>query len=110
VPSLSVVDGWWIEGYIEGITGWSVGTSALVEDAAAESSSLYDKLEHEIVPMFYKTPDQYTNIMRMAIALNGSFFNTQRMVYQYVTNAYASRKEKAPARAGKPGQELVAQE
>jgi starch phosphorylase len=107
VPSLSVVDGWWIEGYIEGITGWSVGSSAHAEDPAAEIASLYNKLEREIVPMYYKTPDQFTNVQRLAIALNGSFFNTQRMVHQYVTNAYSPRKEKAPAKAGET---LVPQE
>jgi starch phosphorylase len=104
-----VVDGWWIEGYIEGITGWSVGTSAHAEDPAAEIDSLYTKLEREIVPMYYKAPDQFTNVQRLAIALNGSFFNTQRMVYQYMTNAYTPRKEKAPAKVT-TGETLVPQE
>lgn len=89
VPSLSVLDGWWIEGCLEGITGWAIGHSDLPEDAKAEASSLYDKLEMLIMPMFYERPDSYAQVMRSAIAVNGSFFNTQRMVQQYVANAYA---------------------
>jgi starch phosphorylase len=90
VPSLSVVDGWWIEGYIEGVTGWAIGSSDIAEDLASEVSGLYDKLEREIVPMFYGRPTRYLEVMRSAIALNGSFFNTQRMLQQYVANAYSS--------------------
>jgi starch phosphorylase len=96
VPSFSVVDGWWAEGLIEGVTGWAVGNSELAEDPAEEVATLYDKLEKIIVPMFYQTPDRFVEIMRSAIALNGSFFNTQRMVEQYVTNAY-ERIETSPA-------------
>jgi glycogen phosphorylase len=90
VPSFSVVDGWWIEGYIEGVTGWAIGSSDIAEDLASEVSGLYDKLEREIVPMFYGRPTRYLEVMRYAIALNGSFFNTQRMLQQYVANAYSS--------------------
>lgn len=97
VPSFSVVDGWWIEGLIEGVTGWAIGNTEVKEDPASEISDLYNKLENEIVPMFYTDPDRYTNIMRMSIALNGSFFNTQRMIQQYVTNAYVMRSEAKPS-------------
>jgi starch phosphorylase len=89
VPSLSVLDGWWVEGCIEGVTGWAIGHgSETAEDDAAEAASLYGKLEGVIVPMFYRRPDGYAAVMRSAIAMNGSFFNTQRMVSQYVANAY----------------------
>jgi starch phosphorylase len=89
VPSLSVLDGWWVEGHIEGVTGWSIGHGGdIPEDRAAEAASLYDKLELMIVPMYYGRPTAYAAIMRSAIALNGSFFNTQRMLSQYVANAY----------------------
>ncbi len=90
VPSFSVVDGWWIEGYIEGVTGWAIGSSDIAEDLPSEGAALYDKLEREIVPMFYGRPTRYLEVMRSAIALNGSFFNTQRMLQQYVANAYSS--------------------
>jgi starch phosphorylase len=93
VPSFSVVDGWWAEGHIEGVTGWSIGNSEVAEDQSAELGALYDKLEREIVPMFYGRPNRYTEIMRFAIALNGSFFNTQRMLLQYIANAYKMTDE-----------------
>ncbi len=89
VPSLSILDGWWIEGHIEGTTGWSIGDSWEPEsNPVKESTSLYDKLEYVILPMFYAQPTAYAKVMRSAIAINGSFFNAQRMVSQYVQNAY----------------------
>ncbi|MFH1502294.1 MAG: alpha-glucan family phosphorylase [Candidatus Eisenbacteria bacterium] len=89
VPSLSVLDGWWVEGHVEGVTGWSVGDPWNVEsDDVRESRSLYEKLETAILPLFRAAPDEYARVMRTAIALNGSFFNAQRMVSQYVENAY----------------------
>lgn len=95
VPSFSVVDGWWAEGHIEGVTGWSIGSNEVAEDPNAEIANLYDKLEREIVPMFYGRPNRYMEVMRFSIALNGSFFNTQRMVLQYLTNAYKMQKDVA---------------
>ena len=88
VPSLSVLDGWWVEGHVEGVTGWAIGNQDVTSDASHEACDLYDKLERDIVPMFYSRPQRYTEIMRLAIALNASFFNTQRMAMQYVENAY----------------------
>jgi glycogen phosphorylase len=95
VPSLSILDGWWVEGHIEGVTGWSIGDSRRCSggerpptDNASEAQSLYSKLENVILPMFYKERSRYLSVMQHAIALNGSFFNTQRMVQQYVTDAY----------------------
>jgi len=89
VPSLSILDGWWIEGWIEGVTGWAIGSQQLpLDDAADEIASLYTKLESAILPMYYGHPRRYGEVMRSAIALNGSFFNTERMVEQYLANAY----------------------
>jgi len=89
VPTFSILDGWWIEGHIEGVTGWSIGDGWQYEtNIDKEASSLYDKLEQVIVPMYYERPDQFASIMRSAIALNGSYFNAQRMVTQYMQNAY----------------------
>jgi glycogen phosphorylase len=94
VPSLSILDGWWVEGHIEGITGWSIGEphlpgcAPIITDNASEAQSLYAKLENIILPMFYKDRARYLSVMQHAIAINGSFFNTQRMVQQYVTDAY----------------------
>lgn len=86
VPSLSVLDGWWIEGHIEGITGWSIGEGG--PDRSKDAISLYEKLEQVILPMFYQDRDRFIDIMLHCIALNGSFFNTHRMMQQYVLNAY----------------------
>ncbi|MGB7294299.1 MAG: alpha-glucan family phosphorylase [Candidatus Aminicenantales bacterium] len=92
VPSLSVLDGWWIEGHLEGVTGWSIGEtgSGAGENGSRsrDASSLYGKLEHVILPLFYRDRSRYLDVMRNCIAVNGSFFNTQRMVQQYVLKAY----------------------
>jgi starch phosphorylase len=93
VPSLSILDGWWVEGCIEGITGWAIEslTQECSSDQSADSrdaENLYEKLERVIVPMFYRNTDAWTEIMRYAIAFNASFFNSHRMVQQYLMNAY----------------------
>jgi len=95
VPSLSILDGWWIEGWIEGVTGWAIDDH---DDEAGEANSMYEHLEQTILPLFYKDQGQWRRIMRSTIALNGSFFNTQRMLEQYVINAYfpERRVEGAP--------------
>jgi starch phosphorylase len=89
VPSLSVLDGWWVEGWVEGVTGWAIGDESDIEsDAASEAWSLYNKLRYIVLPLFYERPDAFARVMRSTIALNGSFFNAQRMMSQYVENAY----------------------
>ena len=88
VPSLSVMDGWWVEGHVEGVTGWAIGDDDATLSPTAELASLYGKLEWLILPMYYGRPAAYAEVMRYTIALNGAFFNTQRMVSQYVANAY----------------------
>ena len=93
VPSFSTLDGWWIEGHIEGVTGWSIGPGPQDlhgQDAANEQDAreLYHKLRTVIAPMFYRDRDRWIDIMRQAIAFNASFFNTHRMVQQYAANAY----------------------
>jgi starch phosphorylase len=94
VPSLSVRDGWWIEGHFEGVTGWAIGSDQDPEAHEIELVSLYDKLEHVIMPMYRQNPIAYAEVMRSAIAINGSFFNTQRMVAQYLANAYFPEQTK----------------
>jgi len=97
VPSLSVLDGWWVEGYVEQVTGWAIGDdSTNPGDYSQDAASLYDKLERIILPLYYGKPEAYAKVKRSAIALNGSFFNTQRMVSQYVTNAYFPFEENSP--------------
>jgi glycogen phosphorylase len=90
VPSLSVLDGWWVEGWIEGVTGWAIPDSDTQEH---EVASLYNRLESTILPLYYGDPEQWRAVMRSTIALNGSFFNTHRMLQEYISNAYYPDKE-----------------
>lgn len=91
VPHFSVLDGWWYEGHIEGITGWSIGPWEIeygVDENVRDAQEMYDKLEKVILPLFYNERDKWIDIMKHSIAINASFFNTQRMVQQYTVNAY----------------------
>ncbi len=88
VPSLSVLDGWWLEGHIEGITGWAIGDRDETSEPTQERADLYDTLQHKIMPLFYGHPLEFARIRRYCIAFNGSFFNTQRMLSQYWRSAY----------------------
>ncbi|MDG6229642.1 MAG: alpha-glucan family phosphorylase, partial [Candidatus Thermoplasmatota archaeon] len=91
VPQFGTLDGWWLEGCIENITGWSIGpvkTEAEQSDDDIDRSDLYDKLERYIMPKFYTDRDNWIRTMRSCIAINASFFNTHRMIQQYVLNAY----------------------
>lgn len=92
VPHFSVLDGWWLEGHVEGVTGWSIGPRPVsVEDSCddnVDAEDLYHKLETQILPLFYDNKEKWIEIMQHTISHNASFFNTQRMVSQYVTNSY----------------------
>jgi len=92
VPQLSVLDGWWLEGCIEGVTGWAIGNDPGAGDAvdsrAGDADSMYRQLHETIVPLYYRNRDRWIDVMRQAIALNGSFFNTERMIDEYVRKAY----------------------
>jgi starch phosphorylase len=91
VPQFSTLDGWWIEGRVENITGWAIGTrksNELESDDDNDRNDLYNKLETWIIPKFYNDRDNWIRTMRSCIAINASFFNTNRMIEQYVLNAY----------------------
>jgi glycogen phosphorylase len=94
VPHFSTLDGWWLEGHIEDATGWAIGPKDTPIDTKAEeldkqdATDLYSKLENSILPKFYKNKDEWSRIMQYSIFINASFFNTHRMVRQYVTSAY----------------------
>lgn len=85
VPSLSILDGWWIEGCIEGVTGWAIEDGANDQE---EALSLYSKLENAVVPLYRDDQQKWARLMRTTLAFNGSYFNTNRMVKQYARNAY----------------------
>jgi starch phosphorylase len=94
VPSLSVLDGWFVEGHLEGHTGWSIGEEPCsreelqAEGDAADARALYDKLEQVVLPCFYQTPEQFHRVMRGSISINASFYNSDRMLLQYLHSAY----------------------
>ena len=93
VPQFSTIDGWWVEGHVENVTGWSIGSDYYKypenhELYKKDLDSLYEKLENVILPKYYNDKEKWMRIMRNCIAFNASFFNTYRMVLQYVTNAY----------------------
>lgn len=92
VPNFSILDGWWIEGCIENVTGWSIGDEKPIKEEQAQDdidvASLYEKLENIIIPIFYNDKNKLAEIMKSEIVINASFFNTHRMVSQYVLKAY----------------------
>lgn len=101
VPSLSTLDGWWVEGLVPGVTGWEIEDPADAFGGAADdgqhrdvaAASIYQLLGSEIMPAYYRVPEKYLGVMRSSIYLNGPFFSTQRMVLQYFTQAYTKRAD-----------------
>lgn len=85
VPNLSVLDGWWAEGCIEGVTGWAVGNGNPGED---DADALYAKLEHIVLPLYYDDRSAWIAVMKGAIAKNASVFNSHRMIRRYTSEAY----------------------
>jgi starch phosphorylase len=93
VPNFSVLDGWWIEGHVEGVTGWSIGPppweSTLTDTPdLRDAHDLYDKLERVILPLYYDDRPGWIAVMKHAIGKNASYFNCHRMMRRYVTEAY----------------------
>ncbi|PLX74262.1 MAG: alpha-glucan family phosphorylase [Desulfuromonas sp.] len=93
VPNFSVLDGWWIEGHIENVTGWSIGpppteVSTDVSTSDEDVRDLYKKLEEVIVPLYYQDKKGWIQVMKSAIGKNAYYFNTHVMMRRYVTEAY----------------------
>ena len=87
VPNLSVLDGWWLEGWIEDVTGWAVGGES-DSDNARDAAFLYDKLEQEVLPLYYGDRTRWIAVMKGAISRNAYFFNSHRMMRRYAVEAY----------------------
>jgi starch phosphorylase len=91
VPSMSMRDGWWWEGHVEGVTGWALGSAQhdgqTSTDDVADAATMYDVLEHHVLPA-WRDETAWADIMRTTIAVNASFFNTQRVLHEYVVRAY----------------------
>ncbi|MGF3522172.1 MAG: alpha-glucan family phosphorylase [Candidatus Bathyarchaeia archaeon] len=93
VLNFSVLDGWWLEGWIEGVTGWSIGPLPeegldSQESYQKELEDLYNKLEYVIIPMFYNRRDDWVRMMKKSIGKVAYYFNSHRMMRRYVTEAY----------------------
>jgi glycogen phosphorylase len=93
VINFSILDGWWIEGHIEGITGWSIGPKPLESSLAtindlSDAEDLYNKLETVIIPLYYHDESQWIKIMKNSIGKVAYYFNSHRMMRRYVTEAY----------------------
>jgi len=86
IPSLSILDGWWIEGCIEGVTGWAVGNESGSPEGDAES--LYGKLENVVLPLYYNNRGAWLYLMKEVICKNASFFNSHRMMQRYAIETY----------------------
>jgi starch phosphorylase len=93
IPNLSILDGWWIEGY-NGHNGWAFGRQPIEGDRTkADVDSIYDLLEKEIVPLYYhrsddEIPHGYVQVMKEAIKSVAPQFSTRRMVKEYVNKFY----------------------
>lgn len=93
VLNFSVLDGWWIEGWIENVTGWAIGphpqeTLSTEEIEIQEIADLYNKLDYIIIPTFYQRRDEWISMMENAISKIAYYFNSHRMMRRYVTEAY----------------------
>jgi starch phosphorylase len=93
VMNFSVLDGWWIEGHIEGFTGWSIGPAPTEirpdnNMNRIDAEDLYYKLEKIIIPLYYDNRKQWIRMMQNAIGKNAYYFNSHRMMRRYVTEAY----------------------
>jgi starch phosphorylase len=93
VINFSVLDGWWVEGWIEDVTGWAIGphpSEVLSEEERTirELDDLYNKLEYVILPMYYQRRDDWIRLMKNSIGNLAYYFNSHRMMLRYVMEAY----------------------
>jgi starch phosphorylase len=89
VLNLSVLDGWWVEAHIEGVTGWAIGNGDAGSDARTrDADDLYRKLEYGVLPLYYNDRSRWIWMMKQAISKIGSYFNSTRMMRRYATEAY----------------------
>jgi starch phosphorylase len=93
VLNFSVLDGWWVEGNIEEVTGWAIGPVpeaqvSEIERRNQEIKDLYNKLEYIVLPLFYERRDEWIRMMKSSITKLACYFNSHRMVLRYATEAY----------------------
>ncbi len=93
VLNFSTWDGWWLEGGIEGVNGWGIGPKPSWQDISESKDEedledLYSKLAYIIMPTYYRHEDQWVKLMKNSIATIGAYFNTHRMVSEYISKVY----------------------
>ncbi len=93
VINFSILDGWWIEGCVEGFTGWAIGPQPdenlyEQERRVRELDDLYGKLQYLVIPKFYESRDDWVTMMKNSIGKVAYYFNTHRMMRRYATDAY----------------------
>jgi len=93
VPNLSILDGWWIEGY-NGANGWAFGEQVQGDRTQADAEALYHLLEEEIIPLFYQrsddgVPHEFVQVMKAAIQSVSPRFSARRMAKEYAARFYA---------------------
>ncbi len=95
--NLSILDGWWIEGY-DGTNGWAIGDASdggeIPDVDAHDVESLYRLLEEEVVPLYYErdaaqVPRRWVSMMKRSIETLVPVFNSDRMVHEYAQRIYS---------------------
>ena len=100
VPHLSIMDGWWVEGF-NGKNGWAFGEGAADSDRdKQDAEAIYRILEKEIIPLYYKVsddgiPHEWVKVMKESIKGSAPRFSARRMVKEYVKKYYATALQKA---------------
>ena len=85
----AIVDRWWVEGCVEGVTGWAVGAEG--DPPTAHAAALLDKLERVVLPLYHGDQAGWTRLMKGAIANAGAVFTSHRMMRRYAAEAYLGR-------------------
>src|SRR6266404_1456626 len=88
VLNLSVLDGWWLEACLEGVTGWAIGSDGKPDSASAHSHALYRQLGETVLPLYYEDRERWIWMMKQSVSKIGAFFNRQRMMRRYAAQAY----------------------
>jgi starch phosphorylase len=86
--NLSVLDGWWVEACIDGVNGWSIGLDGDGASDEHHAAALYEKLARTVLPLYYEQPGRWRWMMKQAIGTIAYYFNSQRMMRRYGTEAY----------------------
>jgi len=105
VPNLSVLDGWWAEGY-NGFNGWPIGDQEGLDGSPqqdqVDAESLYRMIEEEVVPLYYQrdtdnVPRGWIQVVKEAIRTAVPFFCTRRMIKEYTERLYVPAARNAGA-------------